>query len=254
MRRPRARRRSLRLPMSTDRRNDRPTRPLALVGPAQARAIFLVLLAAASCGPAGAQTSITATIASEYSLRGLSLSDARAVPQLRIDHDTAGGAYAGLFASRVFLAPAKHGPASSRMAAMRAGSSPAAAGTPASAAASSCTTRATTTPRCMPGSAATARAHGCRSRPITTARAARPISRSSLPAARRTAAYQRPRGPAAPVRRAGRRRARTRRPAGGARHRYRRRQHRGRPAGAPARPRPARPARAALFASASMGF
>jgi uncharacterized protein (TIGR02001 family) len=89
--------------MSTDRRNDDRTRPLALAGPAQARAIFFLLLAAASCGPARAQTSITATIASEYSLRGLSLSDARAVPQLRIDHDTAGGVYAGLFASRVFL-------------------------------------------------------------------------------------------------------------------------------------------------------
>jgi uncharacterized protein (TIGR02001 family) len=89
--------------MSTDRRNDRPTRPLALAGPAPLWAICFLLLAAACCGAAGAQTSITATIASEYSLRGLSLSDARAVPQLRIDHDTAGGAYAGLFASRVFL-------------------------------------------------------------------------------------------------------------------------------------------------------
>ena len=89
--------------MSTARRKDRPTRPLASARPAQARSIFLLLLAAASCDPAGAQTSIAATIASEYSLRGLSLSDARAVPQLRIDHDTAGGAYAGLFASRVFL-------------------------------------------------------------------------------------------------------------------------------------------------------
>jgi uncharacterized protein (TIGR02001 family) len=89
--------------MSTDRRNDHRTRPLALAGPAPGRAIFLLLLAAASCGPAAAQTSITATIASEYSLRGLSLSAARAVPQLRIDHDTPSGAYAGLFASRVFL-------------------------------------------------------------------------------------------------------------------------------------------------------
>jgi len=89
--------------MSTDRRNDHRPGPLAPAGLAPRRAILLLSLAAASCGPALAQTSVTATIASEYSLRGLSLSDARAVPQLRIDHDTAGGAYAGLFASRVFL-------------------------------------------------------------------------------------------------------------------------------------------------------
>jgi uncharacterized protein (TIGR02001 family) len=89
--------------MSIDRRNDCRTRPLALAGPALRCAIFFLLLAVLSFGPARAQTSVTATIASEYSLRGLSLSDGHAVPQLRIDHDTVSGVYGGLFASRVFL-------------------------------------------------------------------------------------------------------------------------------------------------------
>ena len=89
--------------MSTDRRNDRRSRTLALAGRALGHAILFLLLAGMPSRPARAQTSITATIASEYSLRGLSLSDGRAVPQLRIDHDTVHGSYAGVFASRVFL-------------------------------------------------------------------------------------------------------------------------------------------------------
>lgn len=50
-----------------------------------------------------AQTGFTAGVVSEYSLRGLSLSAGRAVPQLRIDHDTQHGWYGGVFASRVVL-------------------------------------------------------------------------------------------------------------------------------------------------------
>lgn len=50
-----------------------------------------------------AQTSFTASVASEHSLRGLSLSAGRAVPQLRIDHDTQHGWYGGVFATRVVL-------------------------------------------------------------------------------------------------------------------------------------------------------
>jgi uncharacterized protein (TIGR02001 family) len=42
-------------------------------------------------------------LASEYGMRGLSLSDGRPVPQLRLDHDSAGGWYVGGFASPVRL-------------------------------------------------------------------------------------------------------------------------------------------------------
>ena len=90
--------------MSLDRRSERRIRPLALAGRAPRRAIlvplFLWLLVGAQ---ARAQTGITATFASEYSLRGLSLSAGRAVPQLRIDHDTNDGWYGGAFGSRVAL-------------------------------------------------------------------------------------------------------------------------------------------------------
>ena len=90
--------------MSLDCRNERRIRPLAPGGGAPRRAVlvplFLLLLTGAQ---AQAQTGFTATFASEYSLRGLSLSDGRAVPQLRIDHDTNNGWYGGAFGSRVAL-------------------------------------------------------------------------------------------------------------------------------------------------------
>ena len=90
--------------MSLDRRTERRIRPLERACPAPRRAIlvslFLWLFASA---PARAQTSVTASFASEYSLRGLSFSAGRAVPQLRIDHDTQDGWYGGAFGSRVAL-------------------------------------------------------------------------------------------------------------------------------------------------------
>ena len=68
------------------------------------RLAFLILAIAATGAPAAhAQTGATVILASEYSLRGLSLSKGRPVLQLRIDHDSAGGWYAGGFASRVAL-------------------------------------------------------------------------------------------------------------------------------------------------------
>jgi uncharacterized protein (TIGR02001 family) len=93
--------------MSIDRRHERGLRPLALAGDAPWRAILvlalLLLLLAAGCAPAQAQTSATLGVASEYSLRGLSLSRGRPVPQLRIDHDTQDGWYWGAFGSRAVL-------------------------------------------------------------------------------------------------------------------------------------------------------
>jgi uncharacterized protein (TIGR02001 family) len=51
-----------------------------------------------------AQASASATLASENSYRGVSLSRGRPAPQLRIDYDSGSGWYAGAFASRVSLA------------------------------------------------------------------------------------------------------------------------------------------------------
>ena len=64
--------------------------------------MFLPAFFALAAG-AQAQTGATFSVASEYSLRGLSLSSGRAVPQLRIDHDTSGGWYWGAAGSRVIL-------------------------------------------------------------------------------------------------------------------------------------------------------
>jgi uncharacterized protein (TIGR02001 family) len=95
--------------MSIDRRHDRQRCPLALAGGAARRAVLalplplLLFLVAAGGAPAQAQTSATLSIASEYSLRGLSLSRGRPVPQLRIDHDTEDGWYWGAFGSRAVL-------------------------------------------------------------------------------------------------------------------------------------------------------
>jgi uncharacterized protein (TIGR02001 family) len=93
--------------MSIDRRHDRRLRPLALAGRPPWRAILalalLLLLLAGGGAPAQAQTSATLGLVSEYSLRGLSLSRGRPVPQLRIDHDTQDGWYWGAFGSRAVL-------------------------------------------------------------------------------------------------------------------------------------------------------
>jgi len=84
--------------MSPDRRYD--YRSDCRLRPLAAGAALAFVLAACT---AQAQTSVSAGIASEYNLRGLSLSDGRAVPQLHIDHDTASGWYGGLFVSRAVL-------------------------------------------------------------------------------------------------------------------------------------------------------
>jgi hypothetical protein len=97
--------------MSIDRRHERRLRPLALAGRASWRAILplplplplILFLVAAGGAPARAQTTATLSVASEYSLRGLSLSRGRPAPQLRIDHDTEDGWYWGAFGSRAVL-------------------------------------------------------------------------------------------------------------------------------------------------------
>lgn len=65
--------------------------------------LLVIFLAAAGGAPARAQTSAALGVVSEYSLRGLSLSGGRPVPQLRIDHDANDGWYLGAFGSRVAL-------------------------------------------------------------------------------------------------------------------------------------------------------
>ncbi|MFC5479015.1 TorF family putative porin [Massilia suwonensis] len=81
--------------MYPDRRNDRRTLSLALAG--------LTVALSALGGGAQAQTGTTVSLVSEYSLRGLSLSEGHPAPQLRIDHDADSGWYWGAFASRVRL-------------------------------------------------------------------------------------------------------------------------------------------------------
>lgn len=83
--------------MSLDRRSDSHPSPLARRGGVHRLAIligFIVLPAVAQ-----AQTGATLILASEYNMRGRSLSEGRPVLQLRVDHDTASGWYAGGFAS-----------------------------------------------------------------------------------------------------------------------------------------------------------
>jgi uncharacterized protein (TIGR02001 family) len=62
-----------------------------------------VALAAVVLQAAHAQTSVTASVASEYSARGKSLSKGRVAPQLRVDYDAASGWYAGALLSRAAL-------------------------------------------------------------------------------------------------------------------------------------------------------
>jgi uncharacterized protein (TIGR02001 family) len=57
--------------------------------------------AASTTQRAQAQASVSASIASEYSARGMSLSQGRPAPQLRVDYDGPQGWYAGAMASRV---------------------------------------------------------------------------------------------------------------------------------------------------------
>ncbi|MFL6672302.1 MAG: TorF family putative porin [Massilia sp.] len=62
------------------------------------------VLVALAAPAAHAQASASASIASEYSQRGVSLSRGRPVAQLRVDYDAPNGWYAGAFASRAELA------------------------------------------------------------------------------------------------------------------------------------------------------
>jgi uncharacterized protein (TIGR02001 family) len=62
-----------------------------------------VAVAAVALQAAHAQTSVTASVASEYNARGKSLSKGRVAPQLRIDYDAASGWYAGALLSRAAL-------------------------------------------------------------------------------------------------------------------------------------------------------
>lgn len=82
--------------MLLDRRHDQHPAPLAA---ARLLPLFLLLSCAA---PARGQTSGDLTLVSEYTARGVALTN-RPTPQLRIDHDTESGWYAGGFASNVTL-------------------------------------------------------------------------------------------------------------------------------------------------------
>ena len=84
-----------------DHRRDRP-QPQSLDCIAATR---LILAAAAllAAAPAPAQVNASIALASEYSARGVSLSDGQAAPQLSLGYDAASGWYTGLFASRAAL-------------------------------------------------------------------------------------------------------------------------------------------------------
>jgi uncharacterized protein (TIGR02001 family) len=85
--------------MSLDRRSDSHPSPLARRGGVCRLAILIGLTALAAPAVAQAQTGATLILASEYNMRGRSLSEGRPVLQLRVDHDTASGWYAGGFVS-----------------------------------------------------------------------------------------------------------------------------------------------------------
>lgn len=89
--------------MSLDRRSGSHSFPLAPRG--GVRRIVLLIVCAAPCATPAAwpQTAANVMLASEYSMRGLSLSEGRPVVQLRLDHDSDGGWYAGGFVSPVRL-------------------------------------------------------------------------------------------------------------------------------------------------------
>ncbi len=74
--------------------------------PSLAPAFHLAVAAAAllSIPPAQGQTSATVALTSEYSARGVSLSDGRPAAQLSLAYDSDQGWYTGVFASRVALA------------------------------------------------------------------------------------------------------------------------------------------------------
>lgn len=64
------------------------------------RAARIILLAGGVLAmPALAQTSASVSLASEYSVRGVSLSEGRAAPQLSLSYDAPQGWYAGAFAA-----------------------------------------------------------------------------------------------------------------------------------------------------------
>jgi uncharacterized protein (TIGR02001 family) len=92
--------------MSNDRRRDSRCFPLAVARGALACACLWLACAAL---PAGAQTSGNLELASEYAVRGISLSAGHPVVQLRIDHDMDGGWYAGGFASPATLGERRQG-------------------------------------------------------------------------------------------------------------------------------------------------
>jgi uncharacterized protein (TIGR02001 family) len=79
--------------MSGGRTVDSRPQPLVKAG--------LAIVIALAMQTAHAQTSLSASALSEYSVRGVSLSRGLPVPQLRIDYDAVGGWYAGALASRV---------------------------------------------------------------------------------------------------------------------------------------------------------
>jgi uncharacterized protein (TIGR02001 family) len=86
--------------MSHDRSPDKP-QPLArTLGLAIMECVALAS-AASTAQPAHAQAGVSASVASEYSARGMSLSQGRLAPQLRVDYDGSHGWYAGAVASRV---------------------------------------------------------------------------------------------------------------------------------------------------------
>jgi uncharacterized protein (TIGR02001 family) len=80
-----------------------PARKRGPVIEAAGAALAAIVLSSIASPPAGAQAGVTASVASEYSARGRSLSKGRLAPQLRLDYDAPAGWYAGALLSRAAL-------------------------------------------------------------------------------------------------------------------------------------------------------
>lgn len=72
-------------------------------GRRSAAILAAVVAAAVLAAPAHAQLSASASLVSDYSVRGISLSQGRPEAQLRVDYDASGGWYLGTLASGVSL-------------------------------------------------------------------------------------------------------------------------------------------------------
>jgi uncharacterized protein (TIGR02001 family) len=91
--------------MSFEWRDENERRSLARAASGRAAAYAVVVAASlVAMRPAHGQASASVALVSEYSVRGVSLSQGRPEPQLRAEYDDVSGWYGGAFASKVSFA------------------------------------------------------------------------------------------------------------------------------------------------------